>query len=85
MIIIEFIDFFVYSLDLIWWSLGRVYIPETPVNGQFLFIFTLILTLGWKVVLQRTLPPVKVDNIEISNNSEKKKQTFNRISRKRKG
>lgn len=83
MIITETVKFFVETLDMIWWALGRIYIPDTGINGQFLFIFTLLLTLGWKIVLQRTLPPVKVDNIEIEN-SGKKEQTYNRFSRKRK-
>lgn len=84
MIIVEAVEFFVYTLDTVWWSLGRLYIPGTNINGQFLFIFALLLALGWKIVLAKTLPPIKVDNVEISNNP-KKEQTYNRISRKRKG
>lgn len=84
MIIIEAVEFFVYSLNTIWWALGRVYIPGTNVNGQFLFIFTLLLTLGWKIILVRIMPPVKVDNVEIKNH-EKDSQTYNKISRKKKG
>lgn len=83
-LISEAVSFFVNIFNLTWYALGRVYVPGTGVNGQFLFIFTLLLTLGWKTVLQKTLPPVKVDNVEIDN-SEKKKQTYNKISRKKKG
>lgn len=83
-LISEAVSFFVNIFDLTWFALGRVYIPGTSVNGQFIFIFTLLLTLAWKLVLQKTLPPVKVDNVEIDN-SEKRKQTYNRISRKKKG
>ena len=87
MIISEAVNFFVYTLDLIWWSIGRIYIPGTSFNGQFIFIFTLLITLAWKLVLQRTLPPVKVDNIEIDNKDkiDKRKQTYNRFSKRKKG
>jgi len=82
MIITEAVDFFVYSLNTIWWAIGRIYIPGTNINGQFLFIFTLILTLGWKIVLAKTLPPMKVDNVEINNNP-KKQEKYDKISRKK--
>lgn len=82
MIITEAVDFFVYSLNTIWWAIGRIYIPGTNINGQFLFIFTLILTLGWKIVLAKTLPPMKVDNVEIENNP-KKEEKYDKISRKK--
>lgn len=82
MIITEAVDFFVYSLNTIWWAIGRIYIPGTNINGQFLFIFTLILTLGWKIVLAKTLPPMKVDNVEIENNP-KKEEKYDKISHKK--
>ena len=86
MFIQESIKFFVEIMDMSWWALGRVFIPGTSVNGQFIFIFTLLLTLGWKLVLQRTMPPVKVDNIEIpnSNTTGKQNQTYQSFTRKRK-
>jgi len=83
MIIVEGVKFFVYTLDLIWWSLGRLYIPGTSVNGQFLFIFASLLALGWKILQSKILPPVRVDNVEIKNNG-KNEETYNKISRKRK-
>lgn len=82
-LITETIDYFVSTLNMIWNSLAYIVVPGTGVNGQFLFVFTLIFGFSIAFIKKKFAPPMKVDTeLPDDLSLEKKKQTYQNISKK---